>query len=70
MSKFGKAENEYTNLDAENNNGDKDQDNGQHTRVWGPNGVNEVKEDQIKSSSAPSSGSGLLNTFFGLKVNN
>ena len=66
MSKFGKAENHYLNIDAESNQGDKDQDDGEPKHIWGPN---DLKEDQINSSSAPKSGSGLLDTFFGLRVN-
>lgn len=67
MGKFGKKDG-YEEMSGSNDKADKEQTHGEHTRVWGPNGP----ETQIDSSSqnvGPSSGSSIMHTLFGGKVN-
>ena len=64
MSKFGKAEG-YEEMNDKSNQGDKDQEHGEPTRIWGANGPKEVQIDSSSKNVGPSSDSGIMQTLFG-----
>ena len=69
IGKFKKTD-EYQEMNKEAKEGDKDQYNGQHTRIWGPAGLKDDAQVDSSQSSGPSSGSGIMSTLFGgLSIN-